>query len=99
MSKHKKPGAGRKIGTLSDLSNPRVRIVTLKMDASKSFGQQLKQAREAVGFTGSAVARAIGWHESNINHFENNTGSSGQSIHTALKYAKAMGIRRLIFEL
>lgn len=90
---------GSRIGRkMTNLENPKVRIKSLKINPYLPPGQQLKKAREYMGFSRSAMARALDWNSANLKHYEDNTYNTGKTFTAvAFKYAKAMGIRELIF--
>jgi transcriptional regulator with XRE-family HTH domain len=76
-----------------------VRIKKIVLDQSKPFGQQVREARKVVGMRGTDVSKLTGWSPSNLNHYETGKNKAGQSIHTALKYLKAIGVSEVIFKL
>ena len=87
---------GRRLGDKNkpkDKPNFNIKEVRLTMD--RPFGKQLKPYRKAKGFTLMEIGDKMDWHYSNISHFENGNPMVGNSIRTAVNYAKALGIREL----
>jgi ribosome-binding protein aMBF1 (putative translation factor) len=100
--KYVKSGKPRKPKGLTDLSKLKsgaFRITELKILPGTNVGMALRQARKSLGISASAVARSIGYDVCNINHFELGTGTSGGKYltETGLKYAKAIGIKKISF--
>lgn len=79
------------------LGKPVIQIIELKLKACEHFGPALRKARQAMGYTSSAVAREIKWHPSSLNNYEKANPLFGNGIKTAFKYAKAIGIKQITF--
>jgi len=100
--KYKKDSPNKRGRKISDLSKPQVSIKKLVLDPNVNVGTQLRNARKFMGFTGLAVSRKMNYDVGNLYHFENGFGSNGKSFgkyvsDTALRYAKAIGIKELSY--
>jgi transcriptional regulator with XRE-family HTH domain len=86
---------GRNITTIG-----KTKIVSVKLNKREPFSSQLRRIRISMGITGSALAREIGCHVSNMSHYEKQSGTWKMgSTEMAFKYAKALGAKRVIIEL
>lgn len=97
MPESVKISRGRPLG-ISTLNNPPCfQITEIRIKAGDHCGPYLKKVRAAMGFFGSAVARAMFEDPNKILRYEKADPSIGNSIKLAFKYSEAIGIRKITF--
>lgn len=70
---------------------PRVNTFCVQSHAMKTVGERIRQAREALGWSGLTLAQKVGYsHQSSIGNLENRVGGSGGSKIT--KIAEALNV-------
>lgn len=73
---------------------------TIKLNASKLFGPQLRKERLKRGITQTELSKKMNCTSGNVSHFELGDGTRGNgSIKTVFQYAKALEVKQVVFDL
>lgn len=84
---------------LTVLGKPAIKIKVVTLNQFLPFGPQVAAIRIKMGYTRSAVARAINRNPHNLCNFEKSSNHIGQGIKTVFKYLSALGIKKVEFDL